>query len=279
MTGFQWFQAIGITVTLISFLVGFPVTIKGWNEDRKYADRIELNSKVIPETTEEGVKRVLAEDTDENALRLAALRMFPPPRWTRRIGDLATFLYLAALAELIVLPILGFGWCAVTYALITYIVGLTLGLSVVSRIWRYHANRNAFGLLGAPENFRAARKSRVPYQNAVLHIYWAYYQRSMKIIRRAAADRQNDGSTEGLSATEWRKSLRPELTDMWNQIIDSQERYYRTKRRRGPKVRLRARRLRKIRKQRNRDARRQLWKDTMARRIAERRAEREHRDR
>jgi hypothetical protein len=271
VTWFQWFQAAGIGVTLISFLISFPITIQSWNEERTLVDRIEHNSKVIPQTTEEGVQRVLWEDNDFHALKLAALRLFPTPKWTRRIGTLATLLYLAALIELIALPIVGLGWRSVTYALATYLVGLLLAFTVVSRIWRYHANRNAFALLGAPADFREAARSRVPYRNTVIHVYYVYFQRSMKVIRRAISD-SSGSPPEGRMAAA--REMRPPLTEMWDRIIDAQERYYRKKHWRGRKIRQRARRIRKIRNRLERDLRRQRRKQAVAQLLAQRQDQR-----
>lgn len=249
MTGFQWFQAVGIVVALVSFLASFPTTIQAWNEARMHVERIDQNGKVVAQTDEEGVQRVLLDDNNLHALRLAALRVFPTPKWTRRVGTLATLLYLVAVAELVVLPIVGLGWKSVAYALATYFTALVLASTVTSRIWRYHANRNAFALLGAPANFREATRSRAPYRNSVFHIYYVYYRRSMTIIRRAASNSNDEDAESPLpeGRTAAIRAMRPELTEMWDGIITAQERYYRKKHWRGWKVRQRARRVRKIR--------------------------------
>lgn len=245
MTGFQWFQAAGVVVSLISFLIGFPAALHFWNEERRWTDRIDRNGKVIGQTTKAGAKRVLSDDNDFLALKLAALRMFPTPFISHQIVRLTTILFFLAAVELMLLPILGFGWKTILYALGTYAIALTLAMLASNKIWRLRANRSAFAALGAPSDFRpAVRRCWVPYRTGPMPLYFVYWIRSLKIL-----ERRGDKSFE---------ELQREMFVMWDRIVTDQERWFRVKRRRGKRVRWknrrRARRVWKIKMRRDRFA-------------------------
>lgn len=239
VTGFQWFQAVGIAFGLISFLLSLPANGHLWNEERKWVDRIERNAKAIDSTDEDGAKRVLGTDNDRHALFLAAARRFPMPAFSRRIAMLGSLLFLAALASLLVLPFLGFDWSSVVrIAVLVYLAALLASAPVSNKLIRVRVNRSMFAVLGAPLSFKPAiRRNNVPYRNTYLPLWFVVWIRSLKVAESA-----DDKSTV--------EDIRREMYFVWERIVSDQERYYQLKRRRKRrlrwKIRRRARRVKKI---------------------------------
>ncbi|SKF99257.1 Uncharacterised protein [Mycobacteroides abscessus subsp. bolletii] len=215
VSGFQWFPVVGALVALLTFLANLPAIAKHWREENRLIDKIDRNTKAISAARSESTIAALNETNSKLALRFAALQLFPFPRWALIFVNIAQIIILCALLQFVLLFFYGFNIWGVLNSLLTYSSGFALNLLAYPRMYRIDANRVGYVWSGGPAKFRTTN-----YAYTGIKIFCTPFPLALAFMIRIRI--------RGLEG-DFPKSLSNSQTEayrVWNNMLDTQDRYY-----------------------------------------------------
>jgi hypothetical protein len=208
---FPWVQAIVGSATILGTVLKLPAARLDWAEEHRRTARIERQAKVMESVNHPSVKRIFESDNEWQALRILALRKLPYKRGLRAGVYLGRFAYLGSV--ILVGCAIWYGWSSIPFVFIILSVFLAFSINRVAtdRLKLYKVNRRMFALLGAPDRFRYATKSKVSRHEDPT---------KKRHIAKELELRARTWEWANMDVTG--DEMRTEMWCIWNEILDEQ---------------------------------------------------------